>query len=167
MYESDGVTILYNANNHLSGTRSYKNRASWKLLQFADDTAVFSSNIGESSASKLFEMTSRYGPTISNPKTKAMVVGGQQELQTLEMNGMEIEVVEEFKYLGSIIRNSGSCIGDMVESMASSSCTFGRMKRSVFQNKALSTRNKCTMYKGVASYECSSAWDERIISSQM
>ena len=38
--ESDGVTILSNANGRLIGTKLYKNQASWNMLQFADDTAV-------------------------------------------------------------------------------------------------------------------------------
>ena len=65
------------------------------------------------------------------------------------MNGVEIEVVEEFKYLGSIIRSSGSNTRDVVERVASSSRAFGKMKRAVFQNRALSTRTKHSVYKVV------------------
>ena len=77
--ESDGVTILSNANGRLIGTRSYKNQASWNMLQFADDTAVFAPTLEKAVhvMSKLFEVTRRYGLTISTPKTKAMVVGGR------------------------------------------------------------------------------------------
>ena len=99
--------------------------------------------------SKLFEVTRRYSLTISTPKTKAMVVGGRQELQTLDVNGVEIEVMEEFKYLGCINRGNGSCTRDMVERVASSSRAFGKKKRAVFQNRALSTCTKCSVYKVV------------------
>jgi len=51
-----------------------------------------------------------WGLTLSLAKTKLVVVGatGEEELRPLMLEGEEIECVEEFKYLGSVIDRRGA-----------------------------------------------------------
>ena len=48
--------------------------------------------------SKLFEITSQWGLTISVPKTKVLVVGGRDEEEHfLSVGDRQLEIVEEFQ----------------------------------------------------------------------
>ena len=142
----EGVTILYNTNGHLVGSRSTKlSSAIWNDLEFADDTAILSTSKEKivHAMNSLFSVTHQWDLTISAPKTKAMVVsrtdGTTEELQ---FNTEVVEVVDEFKYLGSVLQRSGSAEADVKSRIDKASQAFGRLKRSVFQDKALSITTK-------------------------
>ena len=149
----DGVTILYNPNGHLVGSRSTKSSTtSWNELKFADDTAILSTSKEKivHAMNTLFSVTSQWGLTISVPKTKAMVVSQTDStIQELQFNTDTVEVVEEFKYLGSVLQSSGSAEADVKSRIDKASQAFGRLKRSVFQDKALSVTTKRVVYKAV------------------
>ena len=63
-------------------------------------------------------------------------------------------MVEEFKYLGSVLQCSGSAEADMKSRIDKASQAFGRLKRSVFQDKVLSITTKRVVYKAVVLEPC-------------
>ena len=85
----------------LVGARASKcDRGKLSELQFADDIAIFAQTKEKvvHVMSKLFEITSQWGLTISVPKTKALVVGGRdEEDHFLSVGDRQLEIVEEFQ----------------------------------------------------------------------
>ena len=110
-----GIEIVYNIDGHRIGSRSRRSdTAKWSELKFADDTAII-----EASREKIeLAMTKRWGLIISVPKTKAMVVGkvnNNNDSNHLTMEEHNLEFVNSFKYLGSIVSNNGSIEEDVKE----------------------------------------------------
>ena len=70
-------------------------------------------------AARMFnEVTTEYGLTLSVPKTKLLVAGPgltNDDLAPLDLNEGVVEVVEHFKYLGSLVEASkcGSVVGEV------------------------------------------------------
>ena len=149
----DGITILYKADGRLVGSRSSKhNTVKVNELQFADDIAILAETKEKivHAMSKLFEITSQWGLTISVPKTKVLVVGSTgEEEHALQIGDVQLEIVEEFKYLGSVIHHNGSIQSDTQGRVAMASRAFGRLRKSIFQNKSLTTLTKRVVYKAV------------------
>ena len=82
-------------------------------------------------------------------KTKLVVVGGEgseDELRPLVLEGEEIESVEEFKYLGSVIDRRFSVIKEVGERIAKAFRAFVIIKHSILRNSNLS---KSAVYKAV------------------
>ena len=79
---------------------------------FADDGALLTSSRAgmETAVSEYQNTCSKFGLTVSLPKTKHMVSGRQvveEDRELIEVAGGEVEGVEEFPYLGSVIAASG------------------------------------------------------------
>ena len=99
--------------------------------------------------SKLFEMTSQWGLTISVPKTKVLVVGSTGEEERPIQIDVQLETVEEFKYLGFVIHRNSSIQSDIQGRVVMASRAFGRLRKSISQNKSLTTLIKRVVYKSV------------------
>ena len=151
--EEDGVSILFNADGHLVGSRSKKfNTTKWGDLEFADDTAIVSASKEKMSHAMdtLFTVTKQWGLTVSAPKTKAMVVSRTDSmLPELQFSSASVEMVSEFKYLGSVLHRNGLANTDVNLRIDKASQAFGRLKKSVFQDKALSITTKRVVYRAV------------------
>ena len=93
------------------GSRSKKhNTAKWGEMKFADDTAIVSTSKDKTThaMNALFSVTGRWGLTISAPKTKALVVSRTNSMiPELQFNSETVEMVNEFKYLGSVLHSNG------------------------------------------------------------
>ena len=113
----EDITIWYKADGRLVGSRAPKrDTAKLSELQFADDYAILAQTKEKvvHAMSKLFEITSQWGLTISVPKTKVLVVGGRDEEEHfLSVGDRQLEIVEEFKHLVSVIHHSGSAQSDI------------------------------------------------------
>ena len=72
-------------------------------LRFADDIVLLEENPEDLSGTieRLHNDCRPYGMMLNLSKTKIMVFGQRSMEETLEMNGEEIQNVEEFTYLGS------------------------------------------------------------------
>ena len=97
----EGITILYKVDGRLVGSRAFKcGTAKLSELHFADDIAILAETNEKvvHAMSKLFEITSQWGLTISVPKTKALVLGGRDKEEHFLSDGdRQLEIVEEFK----------------------------------------------------------------------
>ena len=149
----EGITILHKADGRLVGSRASKcDTEKLSELQFADDIVILAQTKEKAvhAMSKLFEITSQWGLTISVPKTKVLVVGGSDEEEHfLSVGDRQLEIVEEFKYLGSVIHHSGSAQSDIEGRIATASRAFGRLRKSIFQNRSLTTLTTRIVYKAV------------------
>ena len=78
---------------------------------------------------KLSDITRQWGLTISTSKTKTMIIGGREadQIMVLSINGDQVEEVSEFKYLGSVLHQSGSSESDIRKRIARASRAFGML----------------------------------------
>ena len=80
-------------------------------LQFADDAAFVGSSREqiERVAQILDEVATKWGLTVSLPKTKLVVAGkcNEEDMQLIVIRGANSEVISEFKYLGSVVEAQG------------------------------------------------------------
>ena len=97
---------------------------------FVDDTAlVCSCREDMVLAARTFdEIATKYGLTLSVPKTKLLVAGlglANDDLAPLELNGGVVEVVNQFKYLGSLVEACGGVVGEVGCRIVQASKAFG------------------------------------------
>ena len=81
-------------------------------LRFADDKAILASNEEglQELMTRLNDVSEEYGMKINTKKTKVMHVSRKRNVRlTIQINRTKIEQVQEFKYLGSIMTENGSC----------------------------------------------------------
>ena len=110
------------------------------------------------------EILLEYGMYISIPKTKILIFNESESMcrarkegdstNTITIREEEIEIVDEFKYLGSILTSrvggKEDRAGMWVEIEArkkAASRAFGMLRRSIFKNKHISINNKILIYK--------------------
>ena len=77
-------------------------------LDYADDIALFESS-QERAQEQLTECSKtalNVGLEINIGKTKEMIINNNKENQPLKLNNEEIEIVNDFKYLGSLVASS-------------------------------------------------------------
>ena len=83
-------------------------------LRYADDTALFATN--HQDATDIVDSLNKKGQDkhlqLNAKKTKHMHIG-QQQSQQLIVNGEQLEMVTDFKYLGSIKTNTADCTKDI------------------------------------------------------
>ena len=151
---SFGTEVHYKCGGKLVGERTRRPlKTTVTELQFADDAAlVCSSREGvERSARALDQVASEWGLTLSLQKTKLMVAGtwSEEDLQPIVIRADSIEVVPEFRYLGSIVEMHGEVLKDVEDKIARASRAFGVLCRPVLQDKGLSLKTKKMVYRAV------------------
>ena len=150
-----GVEVLYRHGRKLVGDRTAKSRLSVVRVtesQFADDVALYAGlrDCLESVAKKFVTGAGRWGLTVSIPTTKGMAAGEglvDEDVAPLVVESGEIEMVEDFPYLGSILSSSGDVMQDVKARIGKASRVFGCLRGAVFGNPILSIPTKRAMYK--------------------
>jgi len=90
-----------------------------------------------------------FGLLVSLVKTKLMVVGREvqeEERTPMRVGDGEIENVEKFTYLGSLITNNGRMDAEVDRRIASASKAFGALRYAVFKDRHLNTNTKRKVY---------------------
>ena len=88
--------------------------------------------------------------TVSIEKTKGMAVGNsltEEDVAPVQEEGGEIEMVEQFSYLGSVISKDGDVMEDVKCRIAKASKAFGCLRGSIFNSPLLSIPTKRAMYR--------------------
>ena len=99
--------------------------------QFADDVALYtgSRDCLESVAKTFVEGTREWGLTVGIEKKKGMAVGeglGDEDVAPVRVEGgWQIEMVEHFSYLGSVVSRDGDVTEDVKCRIARASRAFG------------------------------------------
>ena len=131
--ESDGLGIAlwfkYDEKLFRRYTRNADERKLTECLFAEDGTLLATSQDGAQKAIKEYMAVSRsFGLTVSISKTKHMATGralSNVEKAPISVSINEtISVVEEFKYLGSVIGASGNMDGDIQNRLAQARCTY-------------------------------------------
>ena len=151
--EGVGITLSYKYDRKLF--RRYTRNASMRVLTeclFADDGALLASTRpGAERAVREYQATcAAFGLTVSNPKTKHMVVGSlveEEDREPIAVASGEICSVDEFPYLGSLIAASGRMDGDVDRRIAQASRAFGALRKAVFMDKDLTLKTKRKIYQ--------------------
>ena len=99
------------------------------------------------------EVASDFGLTVSVPKTKLMVSGREATAKdkapiaplhpTHPTGDEQVESVNEFSYLGSVISSPGRVQPDIDKGIAQASRAFGTLHQPVFKNRNLRVEIKC------------------------
>ena len=150
--QAAGVEAQFKMGGKLIGERIRK--PSSYVLQaslFADDAAlVCSCRENMLLATRIFdEGATEHGLTLSVPKTKLLVARTgltNNNLAPLELDGGIVGVVEQFKYLGSLVEASGGVTGEVSCRIAQASGAFGSLRDSVFTASDLIMKTKRMVY---------------------
>ena len=131
------ITVHYKYDQRLF--RRYTRNAMLRQLTeclFADDGALLASTrSGAETAVCTYQQVSKdFGLTVSIPKIKHMVTGRSVEVcdqEPINLEGGNIEAVDEFPYLGSLMVRSGRMDVDIDRQVAQASKAFGALRKAV------------------------------------
>ena len=107
----------------------------WILL-YADDIALITESVDKpkTSLDLLDTAFSEWGLTVSTGKTKVLIMGRDVSSQASDLNikvrGVTIEVVPQFKYLGSMISADNTSDGEINHRVASAGFAWHQLKMS-------------------------------------
>ena len=93
----------------------------------------------------LWDVAANFGLTVSCSKTKFMVAGVDvcdEDVAPIIVGDASISHVPDFRYLGSLIDNSGRSSRDIGAHRSAASRAFGALRRPVFLNTHLSITTK-------------------------
>lgn len=137
-------------------------------LDFADDICLLSSNKNnmQSKTSRLNEVAQSVGLNINEKKTKVMTVHSDTQ-QPVTIDNNNIEEVEDFTYLGSMISNNNGTAKDIKVRIRKARNAFCQLQ-SIWRSGSISLKTKLKIYtsnvKAVLLYG-SECW--RIIQTDM
>ena len=134
--------------------RYTRNAAERKILEclFADDGAILASTRegAERAICEFQSVCHQFGLTVSISKTKHMATGREatsRDRAPLPISSGEVEGVEEFPYLGSIISASGRMDREVEKRIAQAARAFGALRKAVFLDKNLSLKTERAIYQ--------------------
>ena len=137
-----GVELKYKYDGKLF-RRYVRNADESRLIEclFADDDALLATTrSGAERAVQTYQQVSRsFGLSVSIPKTKYMATGREvieDDKGSIPVDGGEIESVDEFPYLGS-----------MMKRIAQASRAFGALHKAVFMDRDLKLETKHKIYQ--------------------
>ena len=116
-------------------------------LDLADDIALladFKENMRKVT-SELSNQAAALGLQFTVRKTKIMEVGRDISGEGISINGEDIEIVEDFFYLGSFISDNSNCDKEIRSRFAKANSIFGRLGK-IWVNMCLSNVNKFGLY---------------------
>ena len=96
------------------------------------------------------EVASDFELMVSMPKTKLMVSGREataEDKALIAPGDEQVESVNGFSYLGSVISSSGSVQPDIDKRIAQASRTFGALHQPVFNDRNLRVETKRKVYE--------------------
>lgn len=136
-------------------TRGTIFRKSVQLVGFADDLDIIalSFSMMEETYSRLKAQGEIVGLTVNTSKTKYMRGRGSKETslrlpQTKRIDGDEIEVVDEFVYLGSLVTADNNTSSEIQRRILAGNRVYNSLRKTLRSNKIRHT-TKLTIYKSL------------------
>ena len=116
-------------------------------MLFADDAAVAAHTQSELQTlmDRFAQACTDFGLTISLKKTN-ILVQGTAETPCITINNYELDVVNEFTYLGSTISNNLSLAKELDRRIGKAATTFARLSTRVWKNSKLTIKTKVEVY---------------------
>ncbi|CAH1266638.1 Hypp3464 [Branchiostoma lanceolatum] len=123
-------------------------------LLFADDCALLA-HPGEAlqrAVNRFADAAKAFGLTISLKKTEVLhqkSPHGTYQPPCISINGTQLNTVEHFTYLGSVISNDASVAKDLDNRLSKASSAFGRLQKRVWKSHSLRLATKILVYRAV------------------
>ena len=117
-------------------------------LEYADDTALITGTLEDIiRALDIFDEEARkLGLVINWDKTELMHVGDGPDPQPLLYDGTEVKFVPKFKYLGSIITNTGDLRPEIDRRRALATSAMKALARPLWNQRTISRKTKLRIY---------------------
>nr|VZI51046.1 unnamed protein product [Spirometra erinaceieuropaei] len=160
--ERPGIRIAYRTDGHLLNHRrmNFQSRVSTATvheLLFADDCALNTTSEEEMQRSMdLFSAAcENFGLVINTQKTVVMhqpppnSVTAPNAPPQISVNGNQLQVVENFPYLGSTLSRNTKIDDEVANRISKASQAFGRLRSTVWNRHGLQLSTKLKMYKAV------------------
>jgi hypothetical protein len=123
---------------------------------FADDAELLAtSSEGLQSMLNIFSKVCRmFGQTISASKTKVLIVGGIVKpcIEVFTVEGVNIELVEEFKSLGTMQSSDGSIACELTKRSARMCYAFATRRTSFFCNPRVALIHKLRIFEALVTH---------------
>ena len=99
-------------------------------LEYADDIALLSDNTqaAQQALNRLAIEVSRYGMCFAPSKCKVLLQDWQEPVPALTLCGVQLELVENFKYLGSLITAGGGVGEEITSRIARARTAFANLR---------------------------------------
>ena len=112
-------------------------------LRFADDIDILENSAVEleKTVQELSTEGKRYGLLLNIDKTKTMVLGQQQVERRISVDGLSLENVEKFTYLGSMITHDLDCMAEIMIRIAKATTNLEGLK-TIWKSKAITLKTK-------------------------
>ena len=117
-------------------------------LMFADDSAIFTNSDTEATNTlrDIAHIAQGYGLTINAEKTKVLVTDGT--LATVDLEGIQIEQVREFKYLGSIVQERKVAATSEIHSrIGQATVAFASLKWCLWRKAKITVKTKIRLFR--------------------
>ena len=107
-----------------------------QTVKYADDLVLMTKEemVLQGMIDKLIEIGSCYGMEMNVEKTKVIRISRQPYPVTIMMDKKQLENVECFKYLGSMLTNDGRCTCEINSRIAMAKAAFSK-KKTLFTSK--------------------------------
>ena len=121
-------------------------------LLFADDCALLAhtEEALQTVVNRFAKADKAFGLTISLKKTEVLFQKPPREAYTpplITIDGYQLNAVEHFTYLGSVIANDATTTKDADNRIAKASSSFGLLQKRVWQNHSLRLSTKIQVYR--------------------
>ena len=93
-----------------------------------------------------------FGLKINIKKTEVMYQpppGSTDPGLDIQINGENLKNVKNFKYLGTTVSNNNKHDAELELRISNASKAFGRLRDRVWQNKDLTIKTKCAVYRAI------------------
>lgn len=117
-------------------------------LRFADDIDIIAEDEDtlEKTVQTLSEEGKRYGLVMNIDKTKTMVFGDKQIPRKVRVDGVELDNVEQFTYLGSNVTHDLDCSKELAVRIAKATANLKALDK-IWKSKAITLETKLSILK--------------------
>ena len=155
-----GIDVNYRTDGgvfNLSRLRARRGRSSVCIreLQYADDNAVSALSLDalRLQHDAFLHAYTKAGMRVNGKKTKVLYQPGPADPtsahETVLVNGEEVERVDSFPYLGSVLTAEATCGTEIERRLGAAHGAFGKLYTRVFGNHDLSAGTKVMVYRAV------------------
>jgi hypothetical protein len=154
----DGVYIQSRQDADLYNVAHFRAKTKCTLqlirdLLFADDSALLAHSPEEIQRiiDAFSEASKKFGLKINIKKTEVLYQPDRARTKEVDIkvDGVKLNSVPEFTYLGSTVSNDGRIDVEIQKRMAKASAAFGRLRQRLWNNHHVSTRVKGKIYRAV------------------
>jgi hypothetical protein len=153
---------ILDANMGLSEAQKNRKRSCIALMEllFADDAVLMADSLEELQqiVDAFVLVTDAYGQEVSIKKTEVMIVNGTSEGVEVCIKGKKLNVVNEFKYVGSTESSDATMDREIDIRIQRMAAAYRKLTKNIFASRYIKTRTKlqtyCTVVLANGLYGC-------------